>query len=85
MSGKVIKAGTKIHLSHKGYYSYYYVSEEYFIAECDIPIVRKAEGYIACKGKEWKGFVLSPEELKKYPRRDSNLVWVKGDPDEYLR
>ena len=85
MSSKFIKAGTKIHLSELGQYHYYYVSDKYFVAEYDIPIIREAYSYRSSKSKDWKALVLSPEHLDKYPKRVANLIWIKGDPDEFLR
>ena len=77
MSGKFIKKGTEVFLSEKGYYNYYYVSKEFFIAKKDIPILRKASDYRSSMGPEWKAIVLLPEELQEYPNRQANLVWVK--------
>lgn len=75
----IIASGTKVYLSEVGYYDYFYMDiNKHFIVEKEI--IGKPISWIS--PKKWTPILIPPEELKAFPTRPCNVVWLEDN--EYV-
>ena len=77
-----LKKGTKIYLSNKGYYNYSYINLDCCLILPEDTQVTPCFGWKAGVGNEkWNAYIMDYKKLSDYPKRGSNVVWVKQNPE----
>lgn len=79
MSKKILRKGTEVFLSEKGYYNYYYVNiEESFQLLSDVEVELLPKWTSARPPTEqWQAYIMPWQKLSDYPNRPCNVIWVK--------